>query len=125
MKKLILTTVLMISLSVFVARAQDNPMKNKTFFSYDWEMTKLLGFTPEQVKSWKEIHANADPEINRVKGDTSLSEKEKTEKLNILWGERYKKHEALLTPEQKIKAEEFKQIIRKQNQEAKDKLKGN
>lgn len=116
MKQLFLALVLVFGLGL-VAQAQDKPVIKRTFFSYDLEMTKLLNFTPEQMVSWEKIHSSAEPAIKRVKEDSSMTEEDRKEKLNSLWAERYKKQEALLTPEQKTRANEIKLIIKKQNEE--------
>lgn len=71
-------------------------------------MAKELGLTEDQQAKMKGLMEEQKAAADAIKADTSLSEEQRKEKMKNLMEEYKGKRQALMTPEQRKKAEEMR-----------------
>lgn len=111
MKKILLA-VLLLTAGFSAVQAQD---KKKEQFQWSKATMDALGVSAEVQSKINDIKKSNDAEIKKVKDDGTLTEEQRKEKLKELRKQRMDAIEALLTPEEKKKADEMKKEINKRN----------
>lgn len=76
-----------------------------------------IGIAAGVQEKINDIKKASDEELMKVKADAALTEEQKKEKLKELRKKRMEDIEALLTNEQKAKAEEMRKAIAEKNKE--------
>lgn len=117
MKKLILGLFAILTISVAAQAQEKTGGKHSGRKHHKQEMAQKLNFSEEQKTQLKTIHEESRKQLEELKKDDKITVKEYNERKKIIHDQRHSKMQALLTPDQKTKMEQFKK-------ERKDKFKG-
>jgi Spy/CpxP family protein refolding chaperone len=104
MKKIILTAVLFAITSLASVQAQNIPQRANNE-NKNWENN--LNLTDAQKQQMKALREDGQKQMKAIKNDNTLTQEQKREKMIAFQKEQRSKRQALLTPEQKAKAETF------------------
>lgn len=96
--------------------AQDNPPADKgprgprppRMEMMGERVAKQLGLSEDQQKQIKAINESYRPQLDALRDDASLTNEQRREKFQALQKERVAKVDAVLTPEQRTKAQEMR-----------------
>lgn len=113
MKKILLA-VLLLTAGFSSVQAQE---KKKEQFQWNKTTMDALGLSEEVRGKINDVKKSNDDEIKKVRGDDKLTEEQRKEKLRMLRKHRMDAIEALLTPDQKRKANEMKKEMNKRNKQ--------
>lgn len=115
------TEVLLFAAALAVAalatqlNAQDNPPADKGprgprpgMEMMGERIAKQLGLSTDQQAQIKAINESYRPQLDALRDDTSLTKEQRREKFQALQKERVAKVDAVLTPEQRTKAQEMR-----------------
>lgn len=87
----------------------DRPPRGEMFGA---RMAKELGLSEDQEKQIKAINESYRPQLEAIRADQSLSRDQKREKAQALNKEREAKVDAVLTPEQRTKAQAMREKMK-------------
>jgi periplasmic protein CpxP/Spy len=112
MKKMLLALLVVFAMGTIV-NAQDSTMQKKQQFQWNKKTMDEIGISPDVQVKINDIKKANDEEIKKVKDDAALNEEQKKDKLKELRKKRMADIEALLTPEQKAKADAMRKEMKK------------
>jgi len=99
--------------------AQDNPPADKGprgprpgMQMMGERMAKELGLTEDQKTQIKAIHEAARPQLEAIRADQSLTREQKREKAQAIQKDTQAKVDAVLTPEQRTKAQAMREKMK-------------
>ncbi len=84
-------------------------------------MAEELGLTDDQKTKWKAIGAQEKSELDALRSDTSVAREDRRAKVGEIRQKYKAQRDALLTPEQKDKADKFRERMEKRMAHRRDK----
>lgn len=112
MRKILLSIASLLAI-VQISFAQDAQAAPKPQFQWDQKTMTEIGISDEVQAKIEAVKKAANVEIKKVRQDATLAEDVKKKTLKELNGKRQKDIEALLTPEQKEKADALRKQLNK------------
>ncbi|HRN48616.1 MAG TPA: hypothetical protein PK110_09445 [Niabella sp.] len=104
MKKIVLTAALFAITSLASVQAQNIPQRSNND-NKKWDNS--LNLTDAQKQQMKDLQEDGQKQMEAIRNDNTLTQEQKKEKVIAFQKEQRAKRQALLTPEQKAKAETF------------------